>query len=280
METREFELQEKPKFDLFIDYVRHARYEGGPALRDVVRRAGSDSDTLGAMPKTSDAVNGDVQEQLEGRVTDAGEEGMRESARTLAGKIEKDKEIVAILPGPRTRHIQSAEIFADELERQGIKVLWREGQRSHKDLIDFQRAWYSLVEYIVQQQGKSNVDLEVFWWEMYRNQETRDDMNVKGYEHLGDVAKRMEYTAELLRRYARRYKSRFQGKTLRVICMTSDVDLEQIMQMGKPLEEREQIWPSYGDVVEVRIPDVTDNSRDQWQIDPSREFTRSTPPEN
>ena len=60
---------------------------------------------------------------------------------------------------------------------------------------------------------------------MYQNENTREDMSAKGYEHLGDIATRTEKIAELLRRFVRRYNL---GKTLRVISVASDINIEQI----------------------------------------------------
>lgn len=243
----------EPQPSLIIDFIRHGHTAYGPALKEKVTDIGQNPDTFNLMPDVDETIE-EPREQLEGRITEKGEAGLREAARTLAEQIDKETEIVAIIHGPRTRHEQSTAIIADELQKSGIDVT---KTRKHNKLVDVEGGgWYTFVDYVVNQQGKPDADLEALWWEMYQNEETREDMKAKGYESLSDVANRTEYVAELLKRFVRRYNL---GKTLRVIAVTSDINIEQIMQKGIPAAERDQIWIQNAEIYEVReYKDVTD----------------------
>ncbi|MES2225732.1 MAG: hypothetical protein V4480_02895 [Patescibacteria group bacterium] len=237
------EGERKP--ELIIDFIRHGTTAYGPALEQKLRDIGQDPEIFTLMPAVDGSIE-DAREQLEGRVTQEGEEGLRESIRELCKRIDPKKEIVAIAHGTRTRHEQSTDIIADELRKNGIDVV---RVKPHKNLVDVQGGgWYSFVDYIMNHQGKTEADLEAFWWEMYQDEETRSAMNAAGYENLADVAKRTEYFVEILRRFVRRHAL---GKTLRVIAVTSDVNIEQIQQAGIPMEERNQIWPANAEIYEV-----------------------------
>lgn len=239
--------EKAPKPDLVIDFIRHGKTVYGEALKKKIGDIGQNPDTFKQMPRVADTVEGE-QEQLEGVITAEGEVELREAAKKLAGMIDLQNEIVAIVTGTRTRHTQSASIIEDELRNQGIDVV---KTKEHEDLVDVKGGgWYTFVDYILKHQGKSDADLEQFWWEMYQNENTREDMSAKGYEHLGDIATRTEKIAELLRRFVRRYNL---GKTLRVISVASDINIEQIQQKGIPLENRDQIWVKNADVVEIKI---------------------------
>lgn len=236
-----------PRADLIVDFIRHGKAVYGEALKGKIRELGQDPDKFKQMPKVEESGQ-DQREQLEGKITAEGEIELRESARKLAGMIDKENEVVGIMTGTRTRHIQSAKIIEQELIAQGIEVV---RTKEHEDLVDVKGGgWYTFVDYVLKHQGKSDADLEQFWWEMYGDKETRKDMSSKGYEHLGDIAIRTEKVVELLRRFVRRFNI---GKTLRIISVASDINLEQIQQKGVPLENRDQIWVGNADVVEIKI---------------------------
>lgn len=233
--------------DVIIDFIRHGKTIYGNAFKDVIRAIGQDPDTFKQMPDVSNDIIGE-REQIEGMITKEGQEELRDATRKLAKMIDSQNEIVAVVTGTRTRHVQSAVVIEEELKNQGIDVV---KVRDHKNLVDVKGGgWYTFIDYILKHQGKSDADLEQFWWEMYQDEETRKDMNLKGYEHLEDIATRTEKVAELLRRFVRRYKFE---KTLRVICVTSDINLEQIQQKEIPMEERDQIWVKNADVVELKM---------------------------
>ena len=236
--------------------MRHGKTVYGKALVTTLKRIGQEPETFPQMPAMDPSIV-DPMEQLEGRLSDEGAAGLRASVEQLAKMIDKEREIVAILMGPRTRHKQSAEIVAEALEAAGITV---EKIRHHKDLVDVKGGgWYTFVNYVRNVQHKDDVDLEAFWWEMYREEGTRSDMNQNGLEHLGDIAVRTERVVEALRRFVRLHRSRLPKtvdqvpKTLRVIAIASDINLEQMQQKGTPLEKRDQIWVKNGDVVEVSV---------------------------
>mgnify|MGYP001598419012 CR=1 FL=1 len=240
--------EQVPKPDLIIDFIRHGRTEYGEALKEKIKETGQNPDTFKQMPKLAEGPIADETEQLEGRITEEGVTELRESAKKLAEMIDRQNEIVAIITGTRTRHFQSAGIIEEELKKQSIDVV---KTKEHGDLVDVKGGgWYTFVDYILKHQGKSDVDLEQFWWEMYQSKDTREDMNEKGYEHLEDIAKRTEKVAELLRRFVRRFRL---GKTLRVIAVVSDINVEQIQQKGIPFAKRDQIWVKNADVVEIKV---------------------------
>ncbi len=250
MESQEQTIGNKeriPKPDLVIDFIRHGKTVYGEALKKKISDIGQNPDTFKQMPDIEDSVEGQ-REQLEGIITPEGEAELREATKKLSGMIDKENEIVAIITGTRTRHTQSATIVEDELRNQGIDVV---KTKEHENLVDVKGGgWYTFVDYILKHQGKSDANLEEFWWEMYQNKATRDDMGLRGYEHLEDIATRTEKIAELLRRFVRRYNL---GKTLRIVSVTSDINMEQIQQKGIPFENRDQIWVKNADVVEIKI---------------------------
>ncbi len=239
--------EQEPKPDLIIDFIRHGKTVYGEALKDKIRELGQNPDTFKLMPSLDESIE-DPREQLEGRITAEGAEGLKESAKKLASIIDTENEIVAIIQGTRTRHDQSAEIIEKELIAHGIKVVKR---KKYSDLVDVKNGgWYTFVDYILKHQNKSNADLEAFWWEMYHDKSIREDMTSKGYEHLGDITIRTEKQVEFLRRFVRRFNL---GKILRVVAVTSDINIEQIQQKEKALEERDQIWVKNADIFEIKI---------------------------
>ena len=253
-ESNPAKQEQAPRPDLIIDFIRHGRTVYGDALRAKIVKTGQNPDTFKQMPKMESSIE-DETEQLEGRITKEGETELRESAKKLAEIIDRENEIVAIITGTRTRHSQSAKVIEDELKSQGIDVV---KTKEHGDLVDVKGGgWYTFVDYILKHQGKSDVDLEQFWWEMYQNKDTREDMNSKGYEHLEDIAIRTEKVAELLRRFVRRFNL---GKTLRVVGVVSDINMEQIQQKDIPFEKRDQIWVKNADVVEMKVWNKDDGS--------------------
>lgn len=263
LETKEKE----PRPDLIIDFIRHGKTAYGEALTQKIRELGQNPDTFKLMPLLDDSIK-DPREQLEGRITPEGAEGLRESAKKLAGMIDRKNEIVAIIQGTRTRHDQSSEILEKELTEHGIDVVKK---KEHEDLVDVKGGgWYTFVDYILKHQGKSDADLEGFWWEMYRDKNTREDMANKGYEHLEDIAIRTEKQVELLRRFVRRFNL---GKTLRVIAVTSDINIEQVQQKGKAPEDKDQIWVKNADVFEIKI--WNDKDDQSFKEEASKPFEQS-----
>lgn len=242
------ESKEKPpRPDLIIDFIRHGKTVYGEALKSKLSEIGQNPDTFKQMPGVEDSVK-EPREQLEGKITPEGEIELREAAKKLAEMIDRQNEIVAIMTGTRTRHTQSATIIEDELRNQGVDIV---KTKEHEGLADVKGGgWYTFVDYILKHEGKSDADLEQFWSEMYQSKSTRDDMSSKGYEHLEDIAARTERVTELLRRFVRRFNL---GKTLRVIGVTSDINMEQIQQKGTPIENRGQIWVKNAEVVEIKI---------------------------
>jgi hypothetical protein len=242
------ESQEKPpRPDLIVDFIRHGTAVYGNKLKEKLSEIGQDTDTFKLMPEISANIN-DEREQLEGKITEKGENELRESIRKLSKLIDHENEIITVLQGTRTRHEQSGRIIINELQNQGIKVV---KQKNHESLLDVKNGgWYKFVEYIVKHQNQSEADLEQFWWDMYQKKNVRDDMSSKGYEHLGDIALRTENMLELLKRFVRRFNL---GKTLRVIAVTSDVNIEQIQQKGINIENKDQLWVKNADIFEINI---------------------------
>lgn len=250
MENREIQFEGnreiEPRPQLIIDFIRHGEAEYGEELLKQLEATGQNSETFKQLPKISPDIF-DAKTALEGRITESGKAELEESIRSLSAKIDRDNEMVAVLYGPRTRHKESAEIIIEELEKLGIPVF---KSKEHSGLIDFKDSWISLVEYAIQHQGKSSVDLEQSWWEMYQNPTTREEMEKKGYEHLEHVQLRMEFMSELLRRFARRFTVE---KTLRIIAVTSDVNIEQHQQKHIPMEDRDQILVKNAEIFESKI---------------------------
>jgi broad specificity phosphatase PhoE len=253
MVSPEGSIENKENFrhpDLIIDFIRHGKKEYGKVFKDKILEIGQDIESFKLMPRIDDSIL-DPKEQLEGRVTIEGINGLKRTSKRLAEIIDKENEIVGIMSGPRTRHIQSAKIIEEELLDNKIDVVRPDNIKINKNLVDIKGGgWYTFIDYILKHQGKNEADLEQFWWEMYGNKETRDDMKSKGYEHLGDVGERTEKVVELLRRFTRRYDL---GKTLRVICVTSDINLEQIQQKALPLEKRDQLEIENASVFEIKL---------------------------
>lgn len=246
--------EDPPKPDLIIDFIRHGKTVYGTALKEKIKEIGQNIDTFKLMPELDESIES-ADEQLGGRITEQGKEELRDSVRKLSKLIDRKKEIVAIMYGTRTRHDQSGKVIIDELQNLGIEVV---KQKEHANLVDVKDGgWYTFVEYIIKHEGKDEADLENFWWEMYQNKSLQDDMSNKGYEHLGDISLRTENVVELLRRFVRRFNL---GKTLRVIAVTSDINIEQIQQKGIEIKDRDQIWTKNADILEINIWNDKDNS--------------------
>lgn len=238
--------EKEPKPDLIIDFIRHGKTAYGSALKKKVREIGQDPDTFKLMPIIDESIQ-DPREQIEGRITSEGEIGLREAIKTLSEKIDRENEIIAIVHGTRTRHEQSSDIIADEFKKYGIYV---EKTKRHDNLVDVKGGgWYTFVDYIVNQQKKTEADLEAFWWEMYKNEETRADMKSKGFESLEEISERTDYLVKVLKRFVQRFDLE---KTLRVIAVTSDINIEQIQQKETPLEKRDQIWVKNAEIYELK----------------------------
>ena len=151
----------------------------------------------------------------------------------MAGMIDRQNEIVAIATGNALAILNQLQLLRMNLEIKGIDVV---KTKEHEDLVDVKGGgWYTFVDYVLKHQGKSDADLEQFWWEMYQNENTREDMSAKGYEHLGDIATRTEKLQNFCEDLC---VDTIWGKTLRVISVASDINIEQIQQ--KRNTDREQ----------------------------------------
>lgn len=241
-ETREG----KPRPDVIFNFIRHGTTAYGEAVSRKLHELGQDAESFTLMPQLDQSIT-DEREQIEGRITPEGEIGLREAAKELAGRIDTEHEIVAIVHGLRTRHEQSAAIIADELQKAGINIV---RSRPHKNLSDVAGSgWLTFVEYVLKHQGKEEADLEQFWWDMYRDPDVRADMKEKGFESLEGVNERVEHFVNLGKRFVKKYPL---GKTLRLISVTSDLNIEQIMQRGVPMEQRDQIWVKNAEIFELK----------------------------
>ena len=240
--------QEPQKPKLIIDFVRHGDTEYGSQVIKRLKKAGQPPDTFKQLPKINEEIV-DPLIGIEGRLTEAGIEQIRISIQRLIESIDKKNEIIFVITGPRTRHKQSTDVVVEELIKAGVQIY---KIREHKNLTDFKDGWIGLVDFIKNIQNKENVDLEEFWWEMYKNEETKKLLNDAGYEGLHDIERRMAAFVKILKKFVSIYKPK---KTLRVIAVTSDVNIEQVLQRDIPPLEKDQIWIKNGEIAELTVSD-------------------------
>jgi len=211
--------QEKEKFEpqIIFDFIRHGQIEYGEELKEKVQRLGYKwEDVLPTSQTTEEKIGSPA--DLEGRVTPKGKEQLKEAARVLTEKIDKDNENIMVLFGPRFRTIDSSNAILEELEQQGVDVY---KARQHKDLIDMKKHWIAILEFV--KTKAPDADKVFPYWANMSEQEIHE----ADLESLEDIGKRMDHFIQLIKRYARMYKDQLglENKKLRVVVITHDTNI-------------------------------------------------------
>lgn len=211
--------QEKEKFEpqIIFDFIRHGQTEYGELLRQKVEELGYKwEDVLPTSRTTKEEIESPA--DLEGRLTIEGKKQLEEAAQILVEKIDKDKENIMILFGPRFRTVDSSKILLEELERAGIDI---RKARQHQDLIDMKKHWLAILEF-VKTKAPDVEKVFPYWLNM-----SEQEIHGADLENLEDIGKRMDHFVELIKRYARKYNKQLglEDKTLRVVAITHDTNI-------------------------------------------------------
>lgn len=216
-------LESKEKFEpqILIDFIRHGQTKYGKRLKEKLDEIGFDYEEQLPTSNITEEDLGDS-EDMEGVVTEDGERGLREAVKDLLESIDKEKEVLLILSGPRSRHEQSREIIEDELSNAGVSII---NSRQHEGLSETKEHWISIVDFIINKLGKDGSEVWNHWFNM-----TEDELKGAGLEGVDDIKNRMNHFTELIKRYGNRYREELglSEKTLRVLAVTSDINISSI----------------------------------------------------
>lgn len=216
--------QEKEKFEpqIIFDFIRHGQAEYSEELKIKMEELGYKWEDLMPTSKTTkEKIESPA--DLEGELTSEGKTQLKEAAKILVEKIDKDKENIMVLFGPRFRTIDSSRVLLEELERESVDV---RKARQHRDLIDMKKHWISILEFVKKKAPDS--DKPISYWLDMSEQEIKD----ADLEGMGNIEQRMDHFIRLIKRYARMYKSQLEldSKKLRVIAITHDINILSILK--------------------------------------------------
>lgn len=211
--------QEKEKFEpqIIFDFIRHGQAEYSGELKTKMEELEYKWEELMPTSKTTEEKI-ESPADLEGRLTTEGKDQLKEGAKILAGKIDKDRENIMVLFGPRFRTIDSSKIILEELERENVDI---RKARQHKDLIDMQKHWIAILEFV--KKKAPDTDKPISYWLNMSEQEIQE----ADLEGMGNIEKRMDHFIRLIKRYAQMYKNQLEldNKKLRVIAITHDINI-------------------------------------------------------
>lgn len=219
--------QEKEKFEpqIIFDFIRHGQAEYNDELRTEMEKLGYKwEDLMPTSRTTKEKIESPA--DTEGKLTAAGESQLREATKILVEKIDKDKENIMVLFGPRFRTIDSSRILLEELERENIDV---RKARQHRDLIDVKKHWISILEFVKKKAPDSNKPIS-YWLNMSEQEIKEADL-----EGMGNIEQRMDHFIRLIKRYAQMYRSQLEldNKKLRVLAITHDINILSILKKEK-----------------------------------------------
>lgn len=237
---------EKEKFEpkIIFDFIRHGQAEYGTEVADKMKNMGYDfRDHLPTSRISNEKIS--KREVWEGRVTQEGQEQLRQAIGGFIERIDMEKDVLMMLSGSRFRHEQSGEIILDELEKNKVNV---HKAREHQDLVDFKKNWISILEF-VKDKTKQGDNPWQYWLKM-----SEDELKDADLEGIEDITKRMEHFIELIKRYARRYQEQLglDEKVLRILAPTSDINILSLMQKNK-LSDLEQNIIKNAEIVELGV---------------------------
>ncbi|MCG2686950.1 hypothetical protein L6278_02320 [Candidatus Parcubacteria bacterium] len=222
----EFDAEKEEKFkpQIIFDFIRHGQAEYGQKVKEKVKNLGYNFEDFMPTSKIAEEELDDKRKIWEGQITTKGNEQLKTAITDFVKKLNKDKETLMILFGPRFRQEQSSKIIFDELEKQGVNVL---KARQHKNLIDLKKHWISVLEFVSQKTKDKPVE---YWLSM--NSKELEEADLEGLQEVGG---RMEHFIELIKRYARRYQKelRLDEKILRVMSVTSDINILSLLEKQK-----------------------------------------------
>ncbi|HFC76917.1 MAG TPA: hypothetical protein ENJ27_01670 [Candidatus Moranbacteria bacterium] len=237
---------EKEKFEpkIIFDFIRHGQAEYGTDIAEKMSSMGYEFKDYLPTSKISDKEM-TKREIWEGRITTEGRKQLEQVVDRFIKKIDKDKEVLIILSGPRFRQEQSGEIILNELEKNNINVF---KAREHKDLVDSKKHWISILEFVKDKTKKDDSPWQ-YWLKMSENELKEADL-----EGFNDIGKRMDHFMRLLKRYAQRYQKQLglDKKVLRIISSTSDINILSLLQKDK-LSDLEQEVIKNAEIVELGV---------------------------
>lgn len=228
--------QEKEKFEpqIIFDFIRHGQAEYSESLKQKVEELGYKwEDLLPTSKITKEPIEKPA--DLEGRLTVEGKEQLKEAVRILVKKIDKNNENIMVLFGPRFRTVDSSKVILEELEQAGVDV---SKARKHKDLIDMKKHWLAILEFVKMKAPEEKRGVH-YWLNM-----SEQEIHEADLESIEDIGRRMDHFVELIKRYARMYKTQLglENKKLRVIAITHDINIISVLKKeGVPPEKMEAI---------------------------------------
>ncbi len=211
--------QEKERFEpqIIFDFIRHGQAEYSGELKTKMEELGYKWEELMPTSRTTEEKI-ESPADLEGRLTAEGKVQLEEAARILVEKIDKDRENIMVLFGPRFRTIDSSKVILEELERENVDV---RKARQHKDLIDMKKHWIAILEFV--KKKAPDTDKPISYWLNMSEQEIQE----ADLEGMGNIEKRMDHFVRLIKRYAHMYKNQLEldNKKLRVVAITHDINI-------------------------------------------------------
>ena len=217
MELKESKIERKEdkipfEADLKVDFIRH----GKPEYTDKERKSA----------------------KFEGNLTEEGINQIRGEALKLAGRIDKDKELVVFWVSPRTRARQTAEIIYDIFQEQGIPVI--RDLKTIRSLSDVKISPDFLEDLL--KSGATGRWME-YWAEA--------DLS-EGTEKPEEVKKRIERIITYLERIARN-TTPAEDKKLHFICIGHEEIFRDLLEEGYGLGTKNSTGPNYGEVMSMGI---------------------------
>jgi len=238
--------QEKERFEpqIIFDFIRHGQTEYSNELKTKMEQLGYKWEELMPTSKTTEEKIG-TPADLEGRLTAEGKAQLKEAAGILVEKIDKDRENIMVLFGPRFRTIDSSKIILEELERKNVDV---RKARQHRDLIDMQKHWIAILEFV--KKKAPDTDKPISYWLNMSEQEIQE----ADLEEMGDIKKRMDHFIRLIKRYAQMFSNQLEldNKRLRVIAITHDINILSILKKEEITPE-DAVFIKNAQIVELGI---------------------------
>ncbi|MFA5009713.1 MAG: hypothetical protein WC553_00580 [Patescibacteria group bacterium] len=243
--------QEKEHFEptIRIDLVRHGEAEYSDELEQQVEAQGYPYDKLFPASKTTAELRG-TRAGKEGRLTKEGRAQLTMSMEHLAKKIDPANEVIIVLSSPQLRAEESAGVVIDALKQQGVDIL---GAREHLDLIDMQRPWIGILQFL--KQSPSGESPFKYWLQM--SEEELQEADIEGIKSIED---RTGHFIKLIQALARlrRVGWGLDKKTLRVIAVTHDINLIAIAGCVPGLSKKELNDVKHAEIVELGMDDRGD----------------------
>ncbi|MEK7116848.1 MAG: histidine phosphatase family protein [Patescibacteria group bacterium] len=174
---------------------------------------------------------------VEGNLTEEGIEQVKNRALELAGKIDKEKELVVFWVSPKRRAQQTAEVLFGVFQEQGIPVI--RDLKTIKSLTGVKVTPEFIENLMKMDSGK--------WMEYW----TVSDLP-EGTETPEEVKKRVERVVAYLERIARNITPP-EGKKLHFICVGHEEIFMDLLQEGYGPGVGADIGPTYGEVMSMDI---------------------------